>query len=182
MYGCESSTIKKAECRRIDEFGLKCLRRLLRVPWAARRSNRFILKEISIEYSLEGMMLKLKLPILWPSDAENWLIWKDLDSGKDWRQEEKGMTEDEMVGWHHWLDGHEFGRTPGVGDGQGDLACCDWWGHKELDTTEWLNWTEPYIVKGRLFKNFIYEASKVSKNLPQYKGVTLKIHNGISNL
>ena len=131
---------KKAECWRIDAFELWCWRRLLRVLWTARRSNHFILKEISLEYSLEGLMLKLKLPILWPSDAENWLIWKDPDAGKDWRQEEKGTTEDEMVGWLHWLDGHEFEQTLGVGDGQGSLSCCSPWGRKELNTTEWLNW------------------------------------------
>ena len=81
-------------------------------------------------------------PILWPSDVKKWLTGKDPDAGKDWRQEEKGTTVDEMVGWHHWLDGHEFEQTPGVGDGQGGLACCSPWGHKELDTTERLNWTE----------------------------------------
>ena len=73
----------------------------------------------------------------------SWLIWKDPDAGKDWGQEEKGTTEDEVVGWHHQLDGHEFGWTMGVGDGQGGLACCSSWGHKESDTTERLNWTEP---------------------------------------
>ena len=83
-------------------------------------------------------------PILWPPDAKNWLIWKDPDAGKDWRGEEKGMTEDEMVGWHHWLNGHGFGWTPGVGDGQGGLACCSPWGHRESDTTEQLNWTESH--------------------------------------
>ena len=72
----------------------------------------------------------------------NWLIGKDPDAGKDWRQEENGMTEDEMIGWHHQLDGHEFEQAPGVGDGQGGLACCSPWGHKESDTTERLNWTE----------------------------------------
>ena len=81
-------------------------------------------------------------PILWPPDATNWVIWKDPDAGKDWRHEEKGMTENEMVGWHHRLNGHEFGWTPGVGDGQGGLACCSPRGHKELDTTKWLNWTD----------------------------------------
>ena len=81
-------------------------------------------------------------PILWPPDVKNWLTGKDPDAGKDWRQEEKGMTEDEMVGWHHWLDGHGFGWTLGLGDGQGGLACCGSWGRKESDTTEWLNWTE----------------------------------------
>ena len=80
-------------------------------------------------------------PILWPPDVKNWLIWKDPHAGKDWGQE-KGMTEDEMAGWHHWLDGHESEWTLGVGDGQGGLACCSPWGHKELDTTEQLNWTD----------------------------------------
>ena len=81
-------------------------------------------------------------PILWPCDAKNWLIGKDPDAGKDWGQEEKGTTEDEMVGWHHWLDGHEFEWTPGVGDGQGVLACCSPWGRKESNTSERLNWTD----------------------------------------
>ena len=81
-------------------------------------------------------------PILWPPDAKSWLIGKDPDAGKDWEQEEKGTTEAEMAGWHHRLYGHEFGWAPGAGDGQGGLACCGSWGHKELDTTERLNWTE----------------------------------------
>ena len=80
-------------------------------------------------------------PILWPPDAKSWLIGKDPDAGKDWGQK-KGMTEDEMAGWHHLVDGHGFGWTPGVGDGQGGLACCGSWARKELDTTELLNWTE----------------------------------------
>ena len=80
--------------------------------------------------------------ILWPPDVKNWLIWKDPDVGKDWRQEEKGTAEVEMVGWHHRLDGHGFGWTPGVGDGQGGVACCSSWGCRESDTTERLNWTE----------------------------------------
>ena len=80
-------------------------------------------------------------PILWPPDAKNWLIWKAPDAGKDWRQEEKGMTEDEMVGWHHRLDGHEFEWALGVGDGQGGLECCCPWGCKESDMTKGLNWT-----------------------------------------
>ena len=109
MYGCEKWTVEKAESRRIDASELWCWRRLLRVPWTARRSNQFTLKEISPKYSLEGLMLKLKLQyFVWPPDAKSWLIWKDPDAGKDWRWEETGMTEDEMVGWHHWRDGHEF--------------------------------------------------------------------------
>ena len=97
-------TIKKAERRRMDAFELWCWRRLLRVPWTARGSNQSILKEISFGCSSEGLMLKLKLQFL-----ESWLIWKDPDVGKDWRQEEKGMTADEMVRWHQQLNGHEFG-------------------------------------------------------------------------
>ena len=92
MYGCESWTVKKADCWWIDAFELRCWRRLLRVPWTARRSNQSILKEISSECSLE-------IPILWPPDVKSWLVWKDPDAGKDWRQEEKGMTEDEIDGW-----------------------------------------------------------------------------------
>ena len=84
--------------------------------------------------------------ILWPPDAKNWLIWKGPDSGKDWRQEEKGMAEDKMFGWHHWLDEHEFEQALGVGDGQGSMVCCSLWDHKESDTTEWLKWTEPCTV------------------------------------
>ena len=86
--------------------------------------------------------VKAETPILWPPDAKSWLIGKDPDAAKDWRQEEKGKTEDEMVGWHHWLDEHEFEQTPEVGDGQGSLICCSPWGRKELDMTDWLNWTK----------------------------------------
>ena len=82
---------------------------------------------------------------LWPPDVMSWLIWKDPDAGKDWGQEEKGMKEDEMVGWHYRLNGHGFGWTPGVGNGQGGLACCSSQAHKESDTTEWLNWTESHL-------------------------------------
>ena len=85
---------------------------------------------------------KAETPVLCPPHVKSWLIGKDPDAGRDWGQEEKGTTEDEMAGWHHWLDGREFDWTPRVGDGQGGQACCDSWGHKELDTTERLNWTE----------------------------------------
>ena len=172
MCGCESWTIKKAEHRSINALELWCCRRLLRVPWTARRSNQSILKEISPEYSLEGLMLKLKLPILWPPDAKSWLIWKDLDAGKDWGQEEKGMTEDETVGWHHWLYGHEFGWTPGVGEGQGGLACCGPWGRKESDTTEWLNWTELEGWCVSFLKKFSSFSSTMSFNI--YQTITMR--------
>ena len=122
MYGCESWSIKKTECQRIDAFELRCWRRLFRVPWSERRSNQSILKEISPGCLLEGLMLKLKLQhfghLMRRADSfEN-------DAWKDWGQEEKGTTEDEMVGWHHWFNGHGFGWTLGAGDGEGGLACC----------------------------------------------------------
>ena len=134
---CEEGWALKNWC-----FWTVVLEKTLESPWTARRSNQSILKEISPEYSLEGLMLKLKLQCFWPSDAKNWLIGKDPDAGKDWRQEEKGRTEDEMVGCYHWLDGHEFEQAPRVGDGQGSLACYSPWGCKESDTTKWLNWTD----------------------------------------
>ena len=141
MYGCESWTVKKAECWRTDAFEQWCWRRLLRVPWTARRCNQSILKEISPGISLEGMMLKLKLQyfghLMRRVDS-----LEDSDAGRDCGQEEKGTTEDEMAGWHHWLDTRESEWTPGVGDGQGGLACCDSWDRKESDTTKQLNWTE----------------------------------------
>ena len=108
MYGCESWTVKKAECRRIDAFELWCYRRLLRVPWTARRSNQSILKEISPRYSLEGLMLKLKLQYFGHLMRRVDSLEKTHDAGRDWGQEEKGTTEDEMDGWHHRLDGREF--------------------------------------------------------------------------
>ena len=94
-------------------------------------------------------------PILWPPDVTDWLIWKDPDAGKDWRWEEKGMTEYEMVGWHHRLNGHEFEETLGVGNGQGGLACCSPWGHKESDTTEQLNWTESSSLLAIHLKSYL---------------------------
>ena len=139
MYGSESWTIKKAERQRIDAFELWCWRRLLGVPWTARRSNQSILKEINPEYSLEGLMLKLKLQYFGPPMRRANSFGKDSDAGKDWRQEEKGMTEDKMVGWHHWLNGHKFEQVLGDGEGQGSLVYCNPWGLKESDTTEWLN-------------------------------------------
>ena len=146
MYGCESWTIKKAECWRIDAFELWCWGRLLRVPWTARRSNQSILKEISPEYSLEGQMLKLKLQyfghLMWRTD----LFEKTLMLAKIKGMRRRGKQRDEIVGWHHWLDEHEFEQAPSVGNGQGSLACCSPWGHKQTDTTEWLNWSEQWYL------------------------------------
>ena len=137
MCGCESWTTKKTERWRIDAFELWCQRRLLRVPWTAKRSNQSILKDISPEYNTGRT--DAEAPILWPPDWKNWLIWKDPDAGKDWRQEENGTTQDEMVGWHHQLNGHEFEQAPGDGEGQQSLVRCSPWGCKESDRTEWLN-------------------------------------------
>ena len=150
MYGCESWTIKKAKGQIIE---LWCWRRLLRVLWTARRSNQSILKEISPEYSLESLMLKLKLQYF--GHLMRWidLFEKTLMLGKIEGRKEKGTTEDEMVRWHHWLNGYECESTPGVGDGQGGLACCGPWGHKESDMTERLNWTEDCSKKHLLRKN-----------------------------
>ena len=95
--------------------------------------------------------VEAETPILWPPHAKSWLIWKDPDAGKDWGQEKKGMTEDDLVGWYHWLDGYGFGWVPGVDDRQGGLACCSSWGRKELDTTEWLNCTENFKSRIQYF-------------------------------
>ena len=156
MYGCESWTVKKAERRIIDAFELWCWRRLLRVPWTARRSNQSILKEISPGISLEGMILKLKLQYFGHLMRRVDSLEK-TDAGRDCGQEEKGMTEDEMAGWHHWLDGRESEWTLGAGDGQGGLVCCDSWGREESDATERLNWTELNLVTddgGMMLKNY----------------------------
>ena len=98
---------------------------------------------------------KAETPILWLPDVKNWLTGKDPDAGNNWSQEEKGMPEDEMVGWHHWLNGHGFGWTPEVGDGWGGLVCCSPWGHKELDMTERINWTELNLSKLKSYDVFI---------------------------
>ena len=104
---------------------------------------------------IERTDVEAETPILWPPDEKNWLIWKEPDAGKDWRQEEKGTTEDEMVEWHHWLDGHEFEQAAGVENGQGRLAWCSPWGRKESDTTEWLNWTKLILELPSDFPSFL---------------------------
>ena len=136
MYWCESWTIKKAEHWRIDAFEWWC--------WRARRDCKEI-QPVHPKGDQSWVFIgrtDAETPILWPPDMKSWLIWKYPDAGRDWGQEEKGTTEDEMIGWHHRLSGHELEWTPGVGDGQGGLACCSPWGRKESDTTEQLNWTE----------------------------------------
>ena len=128
----------KAEHQRIEVLELWCLRRLLRVPWTA-RSNQSILKEVDTEYPFGRTDTEAEAPILWLPDEKSQLIRKDTEVGKDWRQEQKGRAEDEMVGWHHQLNGHEFEQALGDGEGQGSLACYNPWGHKSW---AWLsNWT-----------------------------------------
>ena len=138
MCGCESWTVKKAECQRIDAFEL-WLEKTLEIPLDCKEIQLVHPKED--QCSLEGLILKLKLQyfghLMWRADSLEKTLMVGKIEGKRRRR-----WQDEMVGWHHWLDGHGFGWTPGVGDGQGALACCGSWGRKESDMTEWLNWTE----------------------------------------
>ena len=137
MDGCGRWTIKKAERRRIDGFELWCWRRLLRVPWTAKRSNHWSLEK---SWTFTGKTdAEAEAPILCLPDVKSWLIRKDSNAGTDWGQEEKGATESKMVGWHHWLNGHEFEQARRDGEGQGSLVCCSPWGCKTLDVTERLN-------------------------------------------
>ena len=121
IYGCESWTVSPLDCKEIQPVHPK------------RDQSRVFIGRTDAE---------AETPVLWPPHVKSWLIGKDLEAGKDWGQEEKGTTEDEMAGWHHRLDVPEFEWIPGVGDGQGGLACYDSWGRKESDTTEQLKWTE----------------------------------------
>ena len=166
MYGCESWTIKKAEHWRIDAFELWSLEKTLESALDCKEIQPVSPKGNQSWIFIGRTDAEAETPILWLPDAKNWLIWKDPDAGKDWRREEKWMTEDEMVKWHHRLDGHEFEQAPGVGDGQGSLVCSSPWGRKELNLTEWLNWTElmeeitPFLVPEchprRRFSNWCY--------------------------
>ena len=165
MCGCESWTIKKAECRWIDAFELWYWRRL-ESPLDCKEIQPVYPKGDQSWVFIGRTDVEAETPILWPPDAKSWLIWKDPDAGKDWGQEEKGMTEGEMVGWHHRLNGHEFGWTLGVGDGQGDLVSCSPWGHKESDMTKWLNWTELKLQSSG------FPDCSVVRNLPVNTGDT----------
>ena len=133
--------LKKAECRRIDAFELWCWRRLVS-PLDCKEIQLVPSKGDQSWVFIGRTDAEVETPILCPPHAKSWLIGKDPDAGRDWGQEEKGTTEDEVAGWHQQLYAYEFGWTPGVGGGQGGLVCCYSWGHKELDTTERLNWTE----------------------------------------
>ena len=154
MYGCKSWTIKKVESQRIDAFKLWCWRRLLGVPWTARRSNHSILKEISPECSLEGLMLKLKLQYF------GHLMWRTDSLKKTWgwaRLKVEGEVDDRE--WGGWMalptQWHEFEQALGVCDGQGSLACCSPWSHKELDMTEQLKWTDTFFMDLSISEHFL---------------------------
>ena len=138
MYGCESWTIKKAEHWRTDAFALWSWKRLLRVPRTARRSNQSVLKQINPEHSLEGLMLKLKLQYFGQLMGRTDSFEKTLMLGKTEGRRRRGW-QDEMVGWHHWLNGYEFEQAPGIGGGQGGLVWCSPWGHKGLDMIKQVN-------------------------------------------
>ena len=141
MYGCESWAKKKAERWRIDAFEL-VLEKTLETPLVRKEIQPVHLKGDQSRIFIGKTEAEAEAPRLWPPDMKSWLTWKDPDAGKGLRREEKGKTEDEMVGWHHRLHDHELEQAPGVGDGQGGLGCCSPWGRKESNTTERLNWTE----------------------------------------
>ena len=142
MYGCESWTIKKAEHWRIA-FWTVVLEKTLESPLDCKEIQPVYPQGNQSSIVIGRTDAEAETPILGPPNVKNWLMGKYPDAGKDWRQEEKRMTEDEMVGWHHRLDGHEFEQAPGVSDGQGILVCCSPCGCKESDTTERLIWTKP---------------------------------------
>ena len=137
MYGCESWIVKKAEHQRTV-----VLEKTIESPLDCREIQPVHPKGDQSWVFIGRTDVETETPILWPPHAKSWLIGKDSDAERDWRQEEKGTIEDEMAGWHYQLDGHEFEWTLGVGDGQGGLACCNSWGHKESDWVTELNWTE----------------------------------------
>ena len=141
MYGCENWIIKKVERWRIDAWTV-VLEKPLESPLDCKEIQPVHPKGNQSQVFIGRTDAEAETPIFWPPDVKNWLTGKDLDAGKGSRQEEKGMTEDEMARWYHWLDGHEFEQAVGVGDGQGRLVCCSPSSHKELDMTDWLNWTE----------------------------------------
>ena len=143
MYGCESWTIKKVECRRIDAFELWCWRRL-QSPLDCKDIKWINPKGDQPWIFIERTDAEAETPVLWPADVKSWLTGKDPDAGQVWRQQKGMMIGDEMVGWHHGLNGHELVQAPGDGEGQGSLVCCSPWSQKESDTTELLN---SYIYK-----------------------------------
>ena len=156
MYGCESWTIKKSWALKNWCFWTVVLEKTLESSLDCKEIQPVHPKGDQSWVFVGRTDVEAETPILWPPDMKSWLTGNDSDAGKDWEQEEKGTTEDEMVGWHHRLDGHGFGWTPGVSDGQGGLACCGSWGRKESDPTEGLNWTELKLFTRGLISNKVH--------------------------
>ena len=157
MYGCESWTIKKAVLKNWY-FWTMMLEKTLESPLGCEEMQLVHHKGDQSWVFIGRTDAEAETPILWPPNAKSWLVGKDSDAGKDWGKEEKGTTEDEMVGWHHWLNGHSFGWTLGVGDGQRGLECCGSWFYKESDMTEQQNWTE-LIVESYVYSVVIFRTS-----------------------
>ena len=158
MYGCESWTVKIDEHQKIDAFWTVVLEKTLETPLDFKEIQPVHPKGDQPWVFIGRTDAEAEMPILWPPHEKSWIIGKDSDAGRNWGHEETGTMEDEMAGWHHRLNGYEFEWTPGVGDGQGGLVCCDSWGSKESDTTEQLNWTElnPNTVLVSIHPNIIH--------------------------
>ena len=150
MYGCEELDCEESWVPKNWCFWTGVLEKPLESPLDCKETQPVHPKGDQSWVFIGRTDAEAETPILWPPSAKCWLMWKDPDAGQDWREAKKGTAEDEMAGWHHWLDEHEFEQALRVRDGQGSLACCSLWGRKEADTTEWLNWTEPY---GKLYQN-----------------------------
>ena len=152
MYGCESWAVRKLSTEELMLWTV-VLEKTLESPLDCKEIQPVHPKGDQTQVFFGRNDAKAETPVLWLPHVKSWLIGKDSNAGKDWGQEDKGSTEGEMAGWHHWLVGGEFKWTPGVGDGQGGLACCDSWGHKESDMTEQLNWL---ITEGGQFSQYTY--------------------------
>ena len=154
LYRCESWTIKKIECQKNRCFWIVLLEKTFESLLECKEIKTVHPKGNQSWIFIGRTDAEVETPILWPPDAKNWLIGKDPDAGKDWSWEEKEMTEDELLGWHYQLNGHEFEQSPGDGEGQGTLACCSPRGHKESDMTKWLNWTDQKIWRNNSHRFF----------------------------
>ena len=157
---CKESWVLKNWC-----FWTVVLEKTLESPWDCKETKPVNPKGNQSWTFIGRTDAEAETPTVWPADANNWLLGKDPEAGKDWRQEEKGMTEDEMIGWHNWLDRCEFEQALGVGDGQGSLVYCTPWGHKESDTTEWLNGTKCESICALLSNHFLIQIIHLYLNI-----------------
>ena len=158
MHRCDDWTIKNAEHQRIDAFKLWCWKRLL-----DSKEIKPVNPQVYQPWIFIGRTdVEVEVPVFWPSNGKRWIIGKDSDAGKDWRQEKKVMTEDERIGQHHWFSGHEFEQTLGDSEEPGSLVCCRSWGHKETGTTKWLN---NNILRGKYFSKKCCYSFRISRNI-----------------